>query len=240
MLRIKNLVKKFNKKIAVNDISFSISEGEVLSLIGPNGSGKTTIVKTICGLLASDSGNIEVGKFDIAKNPQEAKSKIGYIPDEPSIWPFMTGEEFIYFTGALYNIPLEERERGLHGLLGKFDLAGIEKEYFEDYSRGNKQKFSILAALAHKPKLLLIDEPIVGLDPISAVKAKDEFVAFKKNKGAVLLVTHTLSVAEEISDRIGILDKGSLIALDTFHALKQQAGLHETASLEDVYRKMVK
>ncbi len=240
MLKIKNVYKKFNDKMAVKDISFSIKSGEILSLIGPNGSGKTTIIKMIAGLLQPTSGSLLVDGFNVVDEPEKAKMQIGYIPDEPSIWPFMTGEEFIYFTGALYNVPMEERQRYLPELLDKFKLSGIENEYFEDYSRGNKQKFSILSALAHRPKLLLIDEPIVGLDPLSAIKAKNEFIDFAKNGGSVLLVTHTLSVAQEISDRIGVLDKGVLVALDTFFGLCKLAGLAESSSLDDVYQKLVK
>lgn len=240
MLEIKKLCKKFGDKTAVNNISFSIKEGEIVSLIGPNGSGKTTIIKMITGLLQPTNGEILVGGMDVVKMPEKTKKQIGYIPDEPSIWSFMTGEEFIYFTGAMYDIPLEKRQKDLPGLLNKFDLSGIEKEYFEDYSRGNKQKFSILAGLSHEPKLLLIDEPIVGLDPVSAKKAESEFVNFVKNGGSIMLVTHTLTVAQKISDRIGILDKGEIIAIDTFQGLCKLANLPDSASLDDVYQKLVK
>lgn len=239
MLELKKVSKNFGSKKAVDNISFSIREGEILSLIGPNGSGKTTIIKMITGLLEPSDGEVLVNGLDVTKESEKSKEQIGYIPDDPTIWPFMTGEEFIYFTGAIYNIPLDEREKSLPGLLEKFNLAGVEKEYFEDYSRGNKQKFSILAALSHRPKLLLVDEPIVGLDPLSAVIAKKEFVQFAKEGGAVMLVTHTLPVAEEISDRIGVLDKGSLIALDTLSNLRKQAGLGEKSSLEEIYQKLI-
>lgn len=240
MLQIKNLQKNFNGKKAVNNISLDIQKGEIVSLIGPNGSGKTTIMKTICGLLRADSGSVSVGGSDVSSEAEKTKSLIGYIPDDPSVWPFMTGEEFIFFSQALYEIPVSERRDKLPELLAKFSLSGIEKEYFEDYSRGNKQKFSILAALSHKPSLLLIDEPIVGLDPVSALRAKKEFVFFKESGGSILLATHTLPVAEEISDRIAVLDKGNLLALDTFSNLQKKAGLPESASLEEVYQKIVK
>jgi ABC-2 type transport system ATP-binding protein len=239
MLSIKNLVKSFNNKEVVKDISFEIKAGEILSLIGPNGSGKTTIIKMITGLLQPSSGEIIIGGEDIVKSPEKAKLQIGYIPDEPSIWPYMTGEEFIHFTSALYSIPVKERNEKLPELLAKFNLEGIEKEYFEDYSRGNKQKFSVLAAFAHQPKLLLIDEPIVGLDPSSAVTAKEEFAKFAQDGGGVMLVTHTLSVAEEISDRIGVLSHGKLVALDTLENLRKLANLSESASLEEIYQKLV-
>lgn len=236
MLKVKNLTKKFNKIEAVKDVSFEVKSGEIFALIGPNGSGKTTIIKTIAGLLKPTNGAVLVDSHDVTKEPQAAKQVIGYIPDEPSIWSRMTGEEFLHFSGALYNVEEKKRESKIPELMKIFDLAEIEKSYFEDYSRGNKQKFTILAALLHNPKLLLIDEPIVGLDPTSAETAKSKFSEYARNGGAVLVVTHTLPVAEEIADRIGVLDKGKLTAIGSFSELKQKAGLGENDNLEDVYK----
>ncbi len=238
MLTVTNLSKKFGDTIAVNDVSFTIKDGEIFSLIGPNSSGKTTIVKSIVGLLQSSEGSITIGGNDINQNGEEAKKQMGYIPDEPSIWPSMTGEEFLFFTQALFGVDEKTRIDSLPALLDTFSLKGVEKQYFESYSRGNKQKFSILSAMSHKPKLLLIDEPIVGLDPTGAEIAKKMFVDYAKQGGAVLLVTHTLSVAEEISDRIGFLKNGSLIAVGTLSELIQKAELGTDASLEDIYKKL--
>ncbi|MCF7819937.1 MAG: ABC transporter ATP-binding protein [Candidatus Pacebacteria bacterium] len=240
MLEIKNIVKKFNNKVAVNNISFTVGKGEIVSLIGPNGSGKTTIIKMISGLLSPSQGEILVSGNNVVDKPKETKKDIGYIPDEPAIWPYMTGEEFLRFTGALFNMNEKDRDRSISQLLDMFDLSGVEKEYFENYSRGNKQKFSILAALLHRPELLLIDEPIVGLDPLSAIEAQKEFKKFANEGGSVLLVTHTLSVAQKISNRIGLLDKGKLVAIDTFSNLCTLTKLPATASLEEVYEKLVK
>ena len=238
MLTVKNLIKHFGNKKAVNGVSFTIEQGEIFSLIGPNSSGKTTIVKSIVGLLQPTEGTVIIGDFDIVKNPIEAKQLMGYIPDEPSLWPYMTGEEFLYFTQALYGMDEKTRLASLPSLLEPLHLAGLEKDYFEEYSRGNKQKFSITAAMSHKPQLLLIDEPIVGLDPTGAEIAKKMFVDFAKKGGAVLLVTHTLPVAEEISDRIGFLKDGTLIAVGTIAELRQKAGLESKATLEDIYKKL--
>jgi ABC-2 type transport system ATP-binding protein len=173
---------------------------------------------------------------DIATHPEEAKKVLGYIPDEPSIWSHMTGEEFLYFTQALYNTEESGRDAAIQELLARFSLSGIEKTNFEDYSRGNKQKFSILAAFSHTPKLLLIDEPIVGLDPIGADIAKKMFKDFAQAGGAVLLVTHTLTVAEEISTNIGFLKDGKLVALGTLPELRTAAKQGEQATLEEVYK----
>lgn len=235
MLTVKNLVKKFGSNTAVNDVSFTINKGEIFTLIGPNSSGKTTIVKSIIGLLQPTSGTVTVGGHDVTKNNKEAKALIGYIPDEPSIWQYMTGEEFLFFTQALFEIPEKDRLASLPALLHTFGLQGLEKQYFEEYSRGNKQKFSILAAFSHKPTLLIIDEPIVGLDPTGAEIAKKLFVEHAKNGGSVLLVTHTLSVAEQISDTIGFLKNGTLVAVGSITELQKKAGLAPDTTLEDIY-----
>ena len=238
MLTINNLTKRFGDTLAVNDVSFTINDGEIFSLIGPNSSGKTTIVKSIVGLLQPTSGSIMVDTYDVIENKEQAKEVVGYIPDEPSIWPQMTGEEFMYFTQALFGIDEKSRIEHMPELLDTFALQGLEKRYFEEYSRGNRQKFSIIAALSHKPKLLLIDEPIVGLDPTGAEIAKKMFVEYAKSGGAVLLVTHTLPVAQEIAHRIGILKDGSLVAVGTLSELREKAGLGRDASLEEIYKKL--
>lgn len=238
MLTINNLTKKFGNKTVVDQVSFSVKPGEIFSLIGPNGSGKTTIIKIIAGLLQPTSGEVKVGEADVTKEPEKAKAMLGYIPDEPEIWQFMTGAEFLQLTGALYSVNQKTREEEAPKLLDIFNLKGIEQQYFAEYSRGNKQKFSILAALLHQPKLLLIDEPIVGLDPTSAEIAKREFTKFAQSGGAILLVTHTLSVAEEIAHHIGVLTKGRLVAVGTLDELRDQAGLIPTTTLEDIYRKL--
>ena len=238
MLTVHNLTKTFGNKKAVHDVSFTIKEGEIFSLIGPNSSGKTTIVKSIVGLLQPTHGTITVDDHNVVKNPEKAKALIGYIPDEPSIWPHMTGEEFLYFTQALFGVDEKKRKTNLPHLLETLKLKGLEKEYFEEYSRGNKQKFSITAAFSHNPKLLIIDEPIVGLDPTGAEIAKKMFTDFAKNGGSVLLVTHTLPVAQEISHRIGFLKNGELVATGTLAELRTKAGLNPDASLDDIYKKL--
>ncbi len=236
MLQVKKLSKKFNKNEAVKNVSFEVKEGEIFSLIGPNGSGKTTIIKIIAGLLQPATGSVEVEGFDVTREPVRTKIATGYIPDEPAIWPAMTGEEFLHLSGALYHITEEECNKRIPNLLSVFNLGDIGRGYFEDYSRGNKQKFTILAALLHKPKLLLIDEPIVGLDPVSAEIAENLFSKFAQEGGSILLVTHTLSVAQKIAHRIGVLKKGKLFAAGSYEELCKQAKLGEEANLEDIYK----
>lgn len=238
MLHIRNLSKHFGTKKAVDDVSFSINNGEIFSLIGPNSSGKTTIVKSIVGLLSYDEGSIEINGHNVTQEPEKTKKITGYIPDEPSIWPYMTGEEFLYFVQGLFGVDEKVRTQNLSKLLEIFNLTGIEKQYFEEYSRGNKQKFSITAAMSHNPKLLVIDEPIVGLDPTGAAIAKKIFVEYAKNGGSILLVTHTLPFAEAISNRIGFLKNGKLVAMGTLTELQTKANLGTTATLEDIYKNL--
>lgn len=235
MLKIKSLTKAFGDKMAVRDVSFQIKPGEIFALIGPNGSGKTTIIKTVAGLLKPTSGEVIVCNQNVVDHPENAKACLGYIPDDPYIWPTMTGNEFLHFVGALYGMAEKDRTDKIKELLPVFNIDQIKDEYFEDYSRGNKQKFSIIAALLHEPKVLLVDEPIVGLDPDSAIIAKSLFLSFTKKGGAVLLVTHTLSVAQEIAHQIGILKSGSLIASGDVRQLSAKASLKKGASLEDIY-----
>lgn len=237
MLNVHNVKKYFGNNKAVDGVSFTINAGEIFSLIGPNSSGKTTLVKSIVGLLQPNDGTIEIEGYDVVKNSEQAKSHIAYIPDEPSIWSYMTGKEFLYFTQALFGVDEKKRKDNLPKLLSTFNLEGLEKQYFEEYSRGNKQKFSILAAISHPSKVLLIDEPIVGLDPIGAEIAKKMFVDYAAKGGAVLLVTHALQVAEEISHRIGFLKNGKLVETGTLAELRQKAKLGEHATLEEIYKK---
>lgn len=235
MLILDHVTKRFGQKTAVDDVSFSVAQGEIFSLIGSNGSGKTTLLKMIVGLLRPDQGIITVGQDDTTKEPLKTKSLIGYIPDEPAAWPGMTGEEFLHFVGALYDVDAPTRTRKIHELLPLFRIDGSETDDFDGYSRGNKQKFSILAALLHEPKLLLVDEPIVGLDPESALVAKDIFTGFAERGGSVLLVTHTLPVAETISDRIGVLKHGKLISTGSLADIRERLHQTQSASLETVY-----
>ena len=235
MLQIQNLTKKFGSKIAVDALRIEIKPGEIFALIGPNGSGKTTTIKIITGLLQPTSGSVSVAGFDVTKQPVKAKAALGYIPDEPTIWSGMTGEEFLHFTGSLYGMAQKQRIQKIASWLTDFKLEGLEKEYFENYSRGNKQKFTIIAAMMHDPKLLLIDEPIVGLDPTSAEIAKKKFVEFARNGGAVLLATHTLPVAQEIASKIGVLKTGHLVGTGSMADLRSKAKVQSDATLEQVY-----
>jgi ABC-2 type transport system ATP-binding protein len=236
MLQIKNFSKQFGALKAVDDVSFEVHDGEIFCIIGPNGAGKTTIIKTTVGLLSPNKGTISVNGKDVVALPQATKSIIGYIPDDPSAWSGLTGEEFLHFVGTLFGVPERDRMDRIKELLSIFELEGIEKNYFENYSRGNKQKFSILAALLHKPRLLLVDEPTVGLDPLSVRRVKDLLSRLAKGEGmSILIATHTLSFAQEIADHVGIMDHGHMIARGTVEELREKAHLQKEATLEDIY-----
>jgi ABC-2 type transport system ATP-binding protein len=236
MIKIKNIVKKFQDKTIIHSLDLSIKKGEFYALIGPNGAGKSTLIKLLTGLLQPTKGEIYLDGISMIENPKEAKAIIGYIPDEPTVWDGMTGLEFLNFVGALYNIPATEREKDIKKLLKIYNLAGTENQLYQDYSRGVRQKYSILAAFLHKPSILLIDEPIVGLDPISIDITKDLLDDFVKSGGTVLMVTHTLFVAQELATRIGIFEKGKLKIEGTYKELVDKANLPAKTSLDDVYK----
>jgi len=236
MIEIKGVSKKFQDKTVIHNLDLSIKKGEFYALIGPNGAGKSTLIKLLSGLLQPTKGEILLDGINIVDNPKEAKALIGYIPDEPTIWDGMTGFEFMNFVGSLYNIPAQERKKDIQKMLKIYSLEGTEHQLYQDYSRGFRQKYSILAALLHNPKILLIDEPIVGLDPISIDITKNTLDIFVKDGGTVLMVTHTLFVAQELATRIGIFEKGKLKIEGTYKELLDKAHLPTKTSLNDIYK----
>lgn len=236
MIEIKGVSKKFKDKTIIHNLDLSIKKGEFYALIGPNGAGKSTLIKLLSGLLQPTRGEILLDGINIVENPREAKALIGYIPDEPTVWDGMTGFEFMNFVGALYNIPASQREKDIKKLLKIYKLTGTEHQLYQDYSRGVRQKYSILAALLHNPSVLLIDEPIVGLDPISIDITKNILDVFVKEGGTVFMVTHTLFVAQELATRIGIFEKGKIKIEGTYKELVDKANLPAKTSLDDVYK----
>jgi ABC-2 type transport system ATP-binding protein len=236
MIEIKGVSKKFKDKTVIHNLDLSINKGEFYALIGPNGAGKSTLIKLLSGLLQPTKGEILLDGINVVEEPKEAKALIGYIPDEPTVWDGMTGLEFMNFVGALYNIPVSEREKDIKKLLKIYNLTGTENQLYQDYSRGVRQKYSILAALLHNPSILLIDEPLVGLDPVSIDITKNILDIFVKEGGTVLMVTHTLFVAQELATRIGIFEKGKLKVEGTYKELVDKAKLPTKTSLDDVYK----
>ncbi|HTM68087.1 MAG TPA: ABC transporter ATP-binding protein [Candidatus Binatia bacterium] len=232
-LELRDVTKTFGKTAAVAQLSLSLRAGEMYGLIGPNGSGKTTTMKMIAGIYRPTSGSIKVRGIDVQAAPTKAKRELGYVPDDPSAYDLLSGREFLEFVGELYGMDRAVRDARVKELLASYKLGPIADGLFMHYSRGTKQKFSIAAALLHRPSLLLIDEPMVGLDPESAKVTKVLLTDFVRAGGTVLLCTHTLSTADEICDRFGVIKDGRLIAEGTHAELSAKSG--RLGSLEEVY-----
>jgi ABC-2 type transport system ATP-binding protein len=225
--------KVFNKIPAVSDLSLSVNPGEIYALIGPNGAGKTTTIKMITTLVEPSSGEISILGKNILKITK-IKGEMGYIPDEPFVYPYLTGREFLEFVGDVHSLPRDESRRRIDILLKKYHLSDVINGFFSDYSRGNKQKVTIIAALMHEPKVLIVDEPIVGLDVESQRITKKIFREFADNGGAMLLCTHTLTVAQDIADRVGILSNGKLKVEGNIKDLRNLVK-NKNADLETIY-----
>lgn len=237
MIKIENLSKTYGKFKAVNDLSFSVEKGEIFAFLGVNGAGKTTTLKMLSGILRPTSGTASLGGFDIQKNPTEAKSIVGYIPDRPYLYPKLTGREFLYFIADLYLVPSKTVDSKIDRVLDEYRLVEWQNELVESYSHGMKQRLATCAALVHDPKILIVDEPMVGLDPHGAKLLKDKFREYAKNGISILLSTHSLNVAEEIADRLAIINQGSLVTIGTLAEIKKLTGDHE-GDLEDIFLKL--
>lgn len=238
MIELTNVTKKFGPVVAVDDLTLKVRPGEIFGFLGPNGAGKTTTIKMITGLYEPTSGKLTVGGYDMGERPLEAKALIGYIPDEPFIYEQLTGIEFLNFVGAIFGISESERSARIEQLLTIFPIAEVINGFFGDYSRGTKQKITILAALLHDPSVLVIDEPMVGLDPQSVRIVKNllrDFVA--DGNRSVLMSTHSLNIAESICDRVAIIDRGRLQERGTIDELRRKAKM-EIGSLEDLFLKV--
>jgi ABC-2 type transport system ATP-binding protein len=237
VIRLTDLTKRYGKFTAVDGISLEVSRGELFGLLGPNGAGKTTTMRMIAGILQPTSGSVLVGGVDMLRRPLEAKSRIGFIPDRPFVYDKLTGGEFLRFAAALYGQDGAGVERRIDELLEIFDLTAWKHELTESYSHGMRQKLIICGALVHRPELIIVDEPMVGLDPKSARLLKDLFRQFVDRGGTVLMSTHTLEVAEVMCDRIAIVFKGKIAANGTMAELRQQTESGDM-SLEDLFLKL--
>ncbi len=216
MIHIENLSKRFNKTLAVDHIDMDVPPGEVMGFLGPNGAGKTTTIRMLAGLMKPDSGKIVLAGYDTSVDPEKAKAVTGFVPDRPYLYEKLTGWEFLEFSAGIYNVDRKDLEKlGMH-YLEMFELTDWKNELIEGYSHGMKQRLIISSALLHKPRIFIIDEPMVGLDPRGVRLVKDLFTQMARARGmAVFLSTHTLAVAEEICSMITIIHKGKIIASDT-------------------------
>jgi ABC-2 type transport system ATP-binding protein len=233
LIQVRHLAKHFGDKVAVDDVSLDVNGGEIFGFLGPNGAGKTTTIKMIVGLLQPTSGTVLVDGYDIQAQPLPAKAASGYVPDEPNLYAKLTGRELLRFVGDLYGVDRQQAERRLTELLRLFDLTQAGDDPIDSYSHGMRQKTSMAAALVHDPRVLVLDEPTVGLDPKSARLVKDILRQTAERGRAVFLSTHILEIAERMCDRIGIINRGRLIATGTMAELRS-LGKGES-SLEDIF-----
>ncbi len=233
LIETERLTKRFGQKIAVDEVSFAVYPGEIFGFLGPNGAGKTTTIKMIVGLLQPTSGTVRVSGYDVQTQPLQAKAASGYVPDTPNLYPKLSGRELLRFVGDLYAVERQQVERRSAELLKMFALEDAADDPIDSYSHGMKQKIALAAALIHDPRVLVLDEPTVGLDPRSARLIKDLLRQMANRGAAVFLSTHILEIAERMCDRIGIINQGKLIAVGTMDELRQ-IGAGET-SLEDIF-----
>ena len=237
MLRIQNLVKSYHDLKAVRGVDLEVPKGELFGFLGPNGAGKTTTIKMIVGLLKPTSGNITIGGFDIGRQSIEAKSILGYIPDRPFIYEKLTGREYLGFIADLYDMDAADVAERVQKYLDFFDLTEAGDKLVEGYSHGMKQKLIISGALLHDPKLIVVDEPMVGLDPKGARQVKQLFRELCEKGTTIFMTTHSLGIAEAMCDRIGIIQKGEVIALGTLDDLRKQAD-RDHENLEDLFMEL--
>lgn len=237
MIELKDLTKKYGKLVAVDYLNLKIPKGEIFGFIGPNGAGKTTTINMIGGILEPTLGVVRICGIDMGQDPEKAKRKIGFIPDRPYLYEKLTGMEFLRFTGDLFNMDENHFLRQSEEKLAMFHLSDWSDELIESYSHGMKQRLIMCAALIHNPEVIIVDEPMVGLDPAGIKMVKELFKDLAKEGKTIFMSTHTLVVAENICDRLGIIHKGSLIAAGTAGELRQKARA-EDDDIEQVFIKL--
>lgn len=237
MIELKGLTKYYGDFAALKSLNLSVPRGMLYGLLGPNGAGKTTALRIIAGILRPSSGKVVVGGFDVGREPELAKRLLGYIPDRPFIYEKLTGGEFLRFVAGLYGQNGAEIDRRIDELLGVWELTAWRDELLEAYSHGMRQKLIISSALIHRPEVIVVDEPLVGLDPKAARMLKDIFRGFVGRGGTILMSTHTLEVAEALCDRIAIIQSGRIRAEGTMDDLRRESESGDVG-LEEVFLKL--
>ncbi len=227
MLKIDHLTKTYGDKHAVDDVSIHIRPGEIYAFIGHNGAGKTTTLKCCCGILDFDSGEILVDGLSVKKEPLECKKRLAYIPDNPDLYEFMSGIKYLNFVADIYGVSAGDRQARIHEYADLFELTADLAQPISAYSHGMKQKLAIIAALLHEPKLIIMDEPFVGLDPLAAHKLKQIMREHCDKGGAIFFSTHVLEVAEKLCDKVAIIKGGKLIRSGSMEEVKGDDSLEE-------------
>ncbi len=233
MIELEGLVKRFGALTAVGGVDLTVRPGEIFGFLGPNGAGKTTTVKLITGLLKPTEGTVRVAGFDVATQTLEAKRSMGLVPDEPFVYPKLTGAEYLRLVGELYGVPLGDQKSRIPELLAMFELTPWGGELLESYSHGMRQKLVIAGVLLHEPKVLVLDEPMVGLDPKSARMVKDILLTLAGRGTTIFMCTHILEIAEKLCGRVGIMISGRLVAQGTLEELNARA--RGSRGLEDIF-----
>ena len=225
MLKIANLTKKYGDKLAVDDLSLEINAGEIYGFIGHNGAGKTTTIKSVVGILGFDSGTIEIDGISIKDNPIECKRKFAYIPDNPDLFDYMSGIKYLNFIADVFGVSAQDRQERIRKYADAFELTSDLAQPINEYSHGMKQKLAIISAWIHNPKLIIMDEPFVGLDPKASHILKQMMRELCDQGGAIFFSTHVLEVAEKLCDKVAIIKNGKLIKCGTMEEVKGDSSL---------------
>jgi ABC-2 type transport system ATP-binding protein len=235
MIQTSDLTRFYGTLAAVRDLNLSVEKGELFGFLGPNGAGKTTTIRMIIGLLRPTSGTVRVAGHDVSQEPMAVKRSVGYLPQTPLLYERLTGREFLRFIGGLYGISEKKIESRTKHLMELMALSDKADQLIESYSGGMRNKIGLCAALLHQPPVLVLDEPLTGLDPHSARQVKDLLRDMCRRGHTVFLSTHVLEIAERVCDRVGILDQGQLIAVGTMEDLRAQARSNGDTTLEDLF-----
>ncbi len=227
MLRIEHLTKAYGKKIAANDITLHIQKGEIYGFIGHNGAGKTTVIKSCCGLLNFDEGEVYIDGVSIKKDPLACKREIAYLPDNPDLYEYLTGVKYLNFIADIYGVSKDLRKQRMNEYAEMLEIAGDLGQPISSYSHGMKQKLAVISALIHDPKLIIMDEPFVGLDPVAAHQLKELMRDICNRGGAIFFSTHVLEVAEKLCDKVAIIKSGKIVANGTMEEIKGDGSLEE-------------
>lgn len=236
-VELKGLVKRYSDIVALDNLDLDVRHGEIFGLLGPNGSGKSTTMKIILGLVKPDAGSVKVLGLNVSDNPVAVKRQVGYVPETPRIYEFLTGLEYLDFVGDVYGVEISEKKKRIATYLEALGLEGREGDMINSYSQGMKQKVALISALIHRPKLLVLDEPLNGLDPKSARIVKDLLRELSVQGVTVIISTHILEIAQAMCDRIAIMYEGRLMAEGNMGELRDEASM-PGSNLEDIFLKL--
>lgn len=236
MIELRNVCKRFGNKIAVEDLTLEIGRGELFAFLGPNGAGKTTTIKIMCGLLFPTTGTVRIAGYDLQTDGDKARQLISYVPDQPFLYEKLTGREVLHFIADMYGLSPEKKRQKVDEMIELFSLGTFVDDLTERYSHGMRQRTVFAAALLHEPQVLIVDEPTVGLDPRSVRLLKDLLRREAARGVTIFLSTHSLDIAQELADRIGVVNYGKLIICGTLEDLKREAAMD--GSLEELFLKL--